>query len=89
MPIAHRSHKPWLNPVTLLLGIIFGGTYLLYSSFNYPNYLSEETFFRAGHSLIGFLSKSLVFYEKMSDSLKKKSDSLVRLFLVSNLSDSL
>ena len=45
---------------------------------------------RAGNSLIGFLSESLVFLrknEQMSDSLKKTSDSLIRSFLVSNLSD--
>ena len=45
---------------------------------------------RAGNSLIGFPSESLVFSpknEQMSDSLKKTSDSLIRSFLVSDLSD--
>ena len=39
-------------------------------------------FFRAGNSLIGFLRESLVLCPKMCDSL-------IRSFLVSNLSDSL
>ena len=39
-------------------------------------------FFRAGNSLIGFLSESLVLCPNMCDSL-------IRSFLVSNLSDSL
>ena len=44
----------------------------------------------AENLLIGFLSESLVFLQKneqMSNSLKKTSDSLIRLFLVSNLSN--
>ena len=41
-------------------------------------------------SVIGFLSKSVVFFgknEQIRDLLKKRSDSLIRLFLVSDLSD--
>ena len=47
---------------------------------------------RAGNSLISFLNESCVFClknERMSDSLKKMSNSLIRSFLVSYLSDSL
>ena len=57
---------------------------------NKKSYLFKQ-FSRAGNSLIGFLSESLLFCEKnerMSDSLKK-SDSLDRSFLVSDLSESL
>ena len=49
-------------------------------------------FLRAGNSLIGFPSESLVFLpknERMSDLLKKMSDSLIRSFLVRDLNDSL
>ena len=46
---------------------------------------------RAGNLLIGFLSESLVFCEKMNDwaILSKNERLLIRSFLVSNLSDSL
>ena len=48
---------------------------------------------RAGNSLIWFLSESLVFFvfcfERMSDSLKEMSDSLIHSFLVNEMSDSL
>ena len=47
---------------------------------------------RAGNSLIGFPSESLVFLpknEQMTDLLKKMSYSFIRSFLVSDLSDSL
>ena len=45
---------------------------------------------RAGNSLIGFPSESLVSKnERMSDLVKKMSHSLLRSFLVSDLSDSL
>ena len=44
---------------------------------------AESVQYRAGNSLIGFLSESLVFCEKK----KQMSDSLIRSFLVSNLSD--
>ena len=46
---------------------------------------------RAGNSLIGFLSKSLVFGKKISEwAIRKKTrDSLIRSFLVSNLRESL
>ena len=47
---------------------------------------------RAGNSLDGFLSASLVFLrknERMSNSLKKMSDSHICSFLVSDLSESL
>ena len=45
---------------------------------------------RAGNSLIGFPSESLVSKnEQMSDLVKKMSHSLLRSFLVSDLSDSL
>ena len=45
---------------------------------------------RARNSLIGFLSESLVFCDKMSEwaiQLKKTRDSLIHSFLVSDLSD--
>ena len=51
--------------------------------------LVSSLFSRAGNFLIGFLSESLDFCPKMSDSLKKTSDLLIRSFLVSELSDSL
>ena len=46
---------------------------------------------RAGNSLIGFLSESLVFAKKWANErfAQKSSDLLIRSFLVSNLSDSL
>ena len=50
----------------------------------------QSSWSRAGNSLIGFLSKLLVFLQKneqMSNSIKKTIDSLIRSFLVSNLND--
>ena len=47
---------------------------------------------RVGNSLLSFLSELLVFCQKnerMSNLLKKVSNSLIRSFLVSDLSDSL
>ena len=52
---------------------------------------NSHTICRVGNWLIGFLSESLVKKKnkRMSNSLKKTNDSLIRSFLVSDLSNSL
>ena len=73
------------NPMT---GNVLSWLKTLTQSEHLPSNPSSQ-FFRAGNSLIGFPSESLVFTQKRSNEqfAQKTSDSLIRSFLVSDLSD--